>query len=87
MNALKQVVSEVHPEETETFEEMSEEKLVDYLELFFKCILKQDGKPLNASSLQTYYCSVRRYFVEKRQLDIKSDMKFCPNFWLADKKN
>ena len=34
MNALKQVVSEVHPEETETFEEMSEEKLVDYLELF-----------------------------------------------------
>ena len=30
MNALKQVVSEVHPEETETFEEMSEEKLVDY---------------------------------------------------------
>ena len=76
MNALKQVVSEVHPEETETFEEMSEEKLVDYLELFFKCVLKQDGKPLNASSLQTYYCSVRRYFVEKRQLDIKSDMKF-----------
>ena len=76
MNAFKQVISEVHPEDKESFEEMEIDKLVDYLELFFKCVVKQDGKSLNASSLQTYYCSLRRYFVEKRQLDIKTDMKF-----------
>ena len=76
MNAFKQVISEIHPEDKESFEEMEIDKLVDYLELFFKCVVKQGGKSLNASSLQTYYCSLRRYFVEKRQLDIKTDMKF-----------
>ena len=74
--ALESVIKQIKPEEERKLEEMPEDDLADYLEQFFKCVVKQDGTTYNASTLTTYYNSLSRFFVEKRQLNIKTSGKF-----------
>ena len=75
--AFENVIKQIQPNENRNLEEMPEEDLADYLEQFFKCVMKQDGSTYNASTLSTYYNSLCRFFVEKRQINIKTNEKFC----------
>ena len=77
VSALKSVIGELHGDEKRDILDIPIDVLVEYLEEFFKCAVKQDGSSYNASSLGSYYNALSRYFLEKRQIDIKKDVRFC----------
>ena len=77
VSALKSVIGELHGDEKRDILDIPIDVLVEYLEEFFKCAVKQDGSSYNASSLGAYYNALSRYFLEKRQIDIKKDVRFC----------
>ena len=74
--ALETIIKQLHPDEQRGLLEIPHDDLAQYVEEFFKCVVKEDGSIYNASTLSTYYNSIARYFVEKKQLDIKKDQKF-----------
>ena len=75
--ALESVIKQLHPEEDRKLEDIPEDLLAIFMEEFFRCVVKQDGSTYNASTLSTYYNSLARFFVEKSQLNIKTNEKFC----------
>lgn len=76
ITALETVIKQVNPEEERKLEEMPEEDLAEYLEQFFKCVVKQDGSSYNASTLMTYFNSLARFFLDKKKVNIKTSEKF-----------
>ena len=75
--ALESVIKQLHPEEDRKLEDIPEDLLAIFMEEFFRCVVKEDGSTYNASTLSTYYNSLARFFVEKSQLNIKTNEKFC----------
>ena len=76
VNAMKDVLKVLHPEETRDLTELPNETLADYLEEFFMSVLRKDGSTYNASTLGTYYNGLARYFVDVKKLDIKKEPEF-----------
>ena len=50
LNAFKAVLEELHPDESRDVKELPNETLADYLEEFFRSVLKEDGTCYNAST-------------------------------------
>ena len=76
IDALDKVIKQLHDDEARNLIDIPEDTLAQYVEEFFKCVVKEDGTSYNASSLSTYYNSIARYLIEKKQLDIKKNPKF-----------
>ena len=74
--ALESVILELHPSEDRSLIELPKETLAQYLEEFFQCVVKADGTVYNASTLGTYFNSLARFLMEKKQIDIKKDPLF-----------
>ena len=72
--ALVSVIKQLNPDENNKLEELPD--LADYLEQFFKCVVKEDGSIYNASTLTTYYNSICRFFMEKTKVNIKTNEKY-----------
>ena len=76
MRQFYAVVQQMYPEEKRLVEELPEELLAQYLEDFFRLVLKEDGGCYNASTLGTYHSAIARLILRERKIDIKSDEKF-----------
>ena len=71
INAFHEVMREVDKKEGKpsgTILDTPEEELPSRLELFSRVVMKEDGLPLNASSLSSYLNSLRRILKVERSI-------------------
>ena len=77
--ALRQFYAVVHqkyPEEKRLIADLPEDLLAQYLEDFFRLVMKENGGCYNASTLGTYHSAIARLILRERKINIKINEKF-----------